>query len=64
MEEQIDKILDQYYDSAVPVIKQLAVLYSSPKEGIITLRWRDEQDQTITVKSIFQADQILLTPLV
>ena len=62
MKEQIEFILDQYYDYARPDIKDIQVLDESPDLGIMCIRWR-VGDTTITVKSILQDDKLVLTQL-
>ena len=62
MKEQIELILDKYYDYARPDIKDIQILDGSPDLGILCIRWR-VGDKTITVKSILQDNQLLLTQL-
>lgn len=62
MEEQIELILDQYYDFNRPDIKELQILDESPELGILCIRWR-VGTETITVKSITQDNKLLLTRL-
>ena len=62
MEEQIELILDQYYDFNRPDIKELQILGESPELGILCIRWR-VGTETITVKSITQDNKLLLTRL-
>jgi len=62
MKEHIAKILDDYYDSNRPDIRDLRVLGESPKLGIVCIRWRDEMG-THTVKSILQENQLIITEL-
>ena len=50
MQEQIELIIDTYYDYSRPKIGDLQVLSESPEFGLMTLRWR-EQDKTVTVKA-------------
>jgi hypothetical protein len=62
MEDQIESILDQFYNYARPDITQLSVLDESLDLGIICIRWRDG-DKVITVKSILQDNKRLLNQL-
>jgi hypothetical protein len=62
MKEQIEFILDQYYDYARPDIKDIQILDESPDLGIMCIRWR-VGDKTITVKSILQDGKLVLTQL-
>jgi hypothetical protein len=62
MKEQIELILDKYYDYARPDIKDIQILDESPDLGILCIRWR-VGTETITVKSITQDNKILLTRL-
>lgn len=62
MQDQIERTLDQYYDSNRPEIKDLQILEESPDLGILCIRWR-HRNKTITVKSILQDNKLLLTQL-
>ena len=62
MEEHVQRILAKYYDNIVPEIKDVTVLDSSPDLGIMCIRWRDAK-HTVTVKSISQDGELLLTEL-
>jgi len=62
MEEQIELILDRYYDFNRPEIKDLQILEESPNLGILCIRWREENG-TVTVKAIFQDGKIIITEL-
>ena len=62
MKEQIELILDRYYDFNRPEIKDLHLLEESPELGILCIRWREDAG-TITIKAIFQDNKILLTEL-
>jgi translation initiation factor IF-2 len=63
MEEQIKLILDQFYNENTPEISNVSVLNSSLDLGILCIRWR-EGDRVITVKSIIQDNNRLLTQLI
>lgn len=62
MEEQIERILNQYYDWNRPEIKDLQILEESLEIGILCIRWR-AMDKTVTVKSILQDNKLVLTEL-
>lgn len=62
MKEQIDSIINQYYNGNVPEIKDLVVLHESLELGIVCIRWRDEKS-TVTIKSILQDKNLLLIQL-
>jgi len=62
MQEQIERILNQYYDWNRPEVKDLQILEESLDLGIMCIRWRDG-DKTVTVKSILQDGKLLLTEL-
>ncbi|CAB4174924.1 hypothetical protein UFOVP972_91 [uncultured Caudovirales phage] len=62
MEERIEKIIEKYYAHHVPKIKDVILLDESPELGITCIRW-SEGDKKITVKSILQGDEIVITEL-
>ena len=62
MEEEIEKVLNQYYNHKLPVISELRLLDVSLAPDIFCLRWRVEKD-TITIKSIKNEDTYIITQL-
>ena len=62
MEDQIESILDQFYNFNRPDISQLSVLSESPDLNIICIRWRDGE-KVITIKSILHDNERLLNQL-
>lgn len=62
MEEEIENILNQYYNNTNPVISELRILDVSLAPEIFCLRWRVDND-TITIKSIKNEDTYIITQL-
>jgi hypothetical protein len=63
MEEQIESVLDTYYNYVRPEITDVSVLEASPNLGIYCIRWRHD-GKTITVKSIITDSKISITQLI